>query len=234
MVYAVKAGEFEGPLELLLDLIDKNKLSINEVSLATITDEYIAYVRALEKFKPEEVASFLVIASTLMLIKSRSLLPQLDITDEEETDIQELEKRLQMLQRFREFSKHIQTFAQRGLRMHAREAHMELPIIFYPPEKLSVEDMLEMIKSMIAALPKKEILPEKTIRTIISLEQRMDELRRKVETSLQQTFKNFVGDKAEKVDVIISFLAVLELVKQGLVLVEQQGAFGDITIQRYN
>ena len=90
-MYEFKTGGFEGPLELLLDLIDRRKLSINEVSLAGITDEYIAYIRALEKFKPEEVASFLVVASTLMLVKSRSLLPQLEISDEEEADIQELE-----------------------------------------------------------------------------------------------------------------------------------------------
>lgn len=231
-MYEFKTGGFEGPLELLLDLIDRRKLSINEVSLAGITDEYIAYIRALEKFKPEEVASFLVVASTLMLVKSRSLLPQLEISDEEEADIQELEHRLEMLRRFRNLSRHIQDFAKRGHQMYSREAHTELPVIFYPPEQLSLDDMFGMIKRMLEALPKKGELPEKVIRTIVSLEERMDELRRKIETSLQHSFKNFVGDKAQKVDIIISFLAVLELVKQGLVLVEQRGAFEDITIQR--
>lgn len=230
-MHEFKTGGFEGPLELLLDLIDRRKLSINEVSLAGITDEYISYVRAMEQFKPEEVASFLVVASTLMLIKSRSLLPQLEISDDEVADIQELEHRLEMLRRFRDLSQHIQDFAKRGHQMFSREAHTELPVIFFPPEKLSLEDMFGMIKHMLEALPKKGELPERVIRTIVSLEERMDELRHKIETSLQHSFQNFVGDKAEKVDIIISFLAVLELVKQGLMLVEQKGVFGDITMQ---
>src|SRR3989344_3794745 len=104
MTYIMKQEKFEGPMELLLELIEKEKLSISEISLAKVADEYISYVKGLEKIDPEELAEFLVVAAHLMLIKSRSLLPQLKLTEEEEGSIEELEKRLKEYQRLRQLA----------------------------------------------------------------------------------------------------------------------------------
>ena len=90
----MKTQVFEGPLDLLLELVTKRKLFVNDVSLAEVTDDFIKYLDEHEKFPLGESAEFIVIASTLMLIKSRSLLPQIALTDEEEESIHDLEDRL--------------------------------------------------------------------------------------------------------------------------------------------
>jgi len=231
-MHLIQTEKFAGPLELLLDLIEKRKLSINEVSLSEVTVQYILYLKSLEESRPAHIASFLVIAATLMLIKSRSLLPHLTITDEEEADIHELERRLASLRKIRELSAHIKDLEARGRRMYARETVADFQPIFYPPRLLTLPDMVAIVKSLIEALPTKELLPEKTVQAVISLEEKMLELQKKTEESLAHSFKSFVEGKAEKVEVIVSFLAMLELIKQGIILVKQEGLFNDIRIER--
>ena len=92
--FKVRVGEFEGPLELLLDLIEKRKLHISDVSLSQVADEFIEYTKSIEDFPIADSADFILVASTLLLIKSKSLLPNLELTVEEEENIGELEKRL--------------------------------------------------------------------------------------------------------------------------------------------
>src|SRR6478609_2971026 len=94
MDFAVKTPVYEGPLDLLLDLVEKRKLFVSDVSLAQVTDDFIKYIESHEEFPISESAEFIVIASTLMLVKSRSLLPMLELTQEEEASIEDLEKRL--------------------------------------------------------------------------------------------------------------------------------------------
>jgi len=232
MHYRIQTDSFEGPLELLLDLIDKNKLSINEVSLAVIADQYMAYVKNLESFRPGEVASFLVIAATLMLAKSRSLLPHLELTKEEKQDIEELEDRLQVYRRLRELSSHIMHLKKAGRHMYARTLPTDLPTVFYPPESLTVEDMMRMMRAMMDAIPQKELLPEKTIQVIISIEERMAELEKRMQKNIHMSFSSLVRGNVEKGEIIISFLAMLELIKQGLMLANQEARFGDITMHK--
>ena len=90
-MYRVKLSQFEGPLAALLDLIEKRKLSINEISLAKVTDQYVEYLKSLEGFPMEEVAGFIAVASTLLLIKSSSLIPSLELSEEETGEIKDLE-----------------------------------------------------------------------------------------------------------------------------------------------
>src|ERR1700722_4197493 len=92
--FSVRTPLYEGPLELLLDLIEKRKLLVNDISLAAVTEEYVSHVRAQTTFPVEAVANFIQIAATLILIKSKSLIPNLSLTEEEQTDINDLEERL--------------------------------------------------------------------------------------------------------------------------------------------
>ena len=87
MPFTVKTKDFEGPLDLLLDLIEKRKFFINDLSLAKVTDDFIAHIQQFENLPMGESAHFILVASTLLLIKSRSLLPQLNLTEEEQTDL---------------------------------------------------------------------------------------------------------------------------------------------------
>lgn len=233
MTYAVKTKSFEGPLELLLELIEKQKLSINEISLAVIADDYVRHIKMVEQFRPEEVAAFLVIAATLMLIKSRSLLPNMQLTKEEETDIKELERRLELYRRFRALSQHIQGFQEEHRRMFSREAHRDFPVVFYPPQTFRITDMLALAKRIIAELPHHaRALPEKTIEVVVSLEEKMEELRTRIEANIAGSFRAFTHSKRERIEIIVSFLALLELVKAGVMHARQEESFGDIMIQK--
>ena len=99
--YQVKTAVFEGPLDLLLQLIEKRKLLINDIALSKVADDYIVYIKGLAAFPVGEAAHFVLIASTLLLIKSKSLLPSLELTAEEQGDIHDLELRLKIYQRFK-------------------------------------------------------------------------------------------------------------------------------------
>lgn len=235
-MHQVKTEIFEGSLILLLDLIEKNKLSINEVSLAAIADAYVTEIKSRVSTAPDEIANFLVVASTLMLIKSRSLLPNLSVTEEEESSIHELENRLAQLQRMRELSRHVGELATRGNRMYERAALYDLPSLFYPPEGITPTLLHEQIIALIRALPALSPLqlPKKTVQHIISLEEKIKELMTRVEQSLTRSFQTFVGTVTEKSEIIVSFLALLELVKQGHIAVEQGSRYGDITIKSHH
>jgi segregation and condensation protein A len=231
----IKTELFEGPLELLLDLIETQKLSINQVSLAAIADDYIAEVKTRASVAPAEVAHFLVVASTLMLIKSRSLLPHLPVSSEEKQSMQNLEERLLRLRRMRDLSKNIANRAHSGVRMYARSAVPELPAIFYPPENTTPALLNSLIKAALTALPQlreRSRLPELALTSVISLEEKIIELSRRVETSLANSFHSYIGATKEKTEIIVSFLALLELVKQGRIVVEQARQFGDIALSK--
>src|ERR1041384_5079208 len=104
MDYTVKTSVFEGPLDLLLDLVTKRKLFVNDVSLAQVTDDFIKYLEEHEEFPMGESAEFILVASTLMLIKSRSLLPMIKLTEEEEESIHELEDRLTLYAKYKDLA----------------------------------------------------------------------------------------------------------------------------------
>src|SRR3989338_11100179 len=102
--YTVSRNVFEGSFDFLLDLIERRKLHIHDISLSEVADDYLSYIETLGEFPTKDAAHFLVIASTLVLIKSRSLLPGLALTPEEETSIDDLEGRLKLLLRIRELA----------------------------------------------------------------------------------------------------------------------------------
>jgi len=106
--FKVKVGEFEGPLDLLLNLIEKRKLHITQVSLAQVADDYINYLQGSDRGENlNDMANFILVASTLMLIKSLALLPGLQLTESEKSDVEELESRLKKLQKIRALSQNI-------------------------------------------------------------------------------------------------------------------------------
>src|ERR1035437_8793807 len=107
MSFTIKTQTFEGPLDLLLDLIEKHKLFISDISLAKVTDDFIAHIKQFENMPMGESAHFILIASTLLLIKSKSLLPTLSLTEDEQGDIRDLETRLKIFKRIKDASKHV-------------------------------------------------------------------------------------------------------------------------------
>ncbi len=234
--YNVKTHIFEGPLDTLLSLIEKRKLFINDISLAQVADDYIAYVRSLSNFPIAESAHFVLIASTLVLIKSKSLLPTLTLTEEEEQNIDDLQNRLKEYQKYKALSRHLRE------RFNIHVEYLRLPskekiIVFTPDKNTTVSRIHETILQVIGQIPKKEFVPKVLVQKVISLEETMESLAKRITEGVKMSFKTFSGHglpahagKAEKVNVIVSFLAMLELVKQGIIHVRQETEFTDIEI----
>jgi segregation and condensation protein A len=234
--FKVRVGQFEGPIELLLDLIEKRKLHISEVSLAKVADEFIEYTKSLEEASEKkkyvaDLADFILVASTLLLIKSKSLLPALDLTEEERGSIEDLEKRLAQYKKYKELAAGLGKMF--GNFLYFAEERKEAMVFFHPSQDLSLESLHNALLEALRNAPvKTESIPKVTVEKIISLEEMIDNLSKRVETSLKTSFKNFSNiGKAKKVDVIVSFLAMLELVKRGAVRVSQSKHFEDIEIE---
>ncbi len=233
--YKVQSEHFSGPLDLLLGLIEKRKLFINEISLARIADDYIAYVQQLGHFPIAESAQFILIASTLLLIKSKSLLPTLNLTGEEQASVEDLENRLKLYKEIRDLSRHVEARFGKNI-IFTRNVPKHAEPIFSPDESMTVPALFAAIRSVLQNLPKKEIIPKAIIKKVISLEEMITSLTARIQSSLRMSFTEFSrshgGEGREhKVHVIVSFLAMLELVKQGIVDVTQEKEFDDINIE---
>ncbi|MEK7100959.1 MAG: ScpA family protein [Patescibacteria group bacterium] len=227
--FHIRTHVYEGPFGLILDLIEKRKLSVNELSLAQVTDDYIQFVRGQGQFPMEEAAQFIGTAATLLLIKSKSLIPELELSGEEEEDVDDLKKRLAEYERVREYAREVARLYGHYVMV---EAGVRVPEPFFAPSRdLTLPNLTEALEGALAALEKaQEKLPEARVRTLVSIEEVMDTLLTRVQRAMTLSFKEFSGDKTERVEVIVSFLALLELVKQGAVDALQHESFSDISI----
>lgn len=226
--FLIRTQAFEGPYELLLQLIEESKLLVNELSLAKVTDDFIAHVKNKADFPMDEAADFIHVAATLLLIKSKSLIPDLELTDEEQEDVDDLRRRLEAYEKCREAAKELSRLFGRSVMISAGER--EPDVVFAPSKDVTLLNIENALKEALAALEKEEKLPEARVRPMITIEEMMDRLMFRVQQKLTMSFKEFSGSAKEKVEVIVSFLAMLELVKQGAIAVAQHGTFADISI----
>lgn len=230
MAFTIKQNSFEGPLDLLLDLIEKRKLFVNDVSLAKVADDYIAYVQNLGEFPVADSAHFVLVASTLLLIKSKSLLPTLTLTTEEQASIDDLEKRLKIYERMRDLAQKVKPLFGTHI-MYPRGDKKQVPV-FSPDADMTLQNILAAAGRVLSSLPKKEFLPKVVVDKVISLEVMIESLTKRVSESLKMSFREFSGaHKGDRVNVIVSFLAMLELVKQGVIDVTQEKHFDDIHME---
>ncbi len=230
MAFEITTEQFQGPFDLLLDLIEKRKFFINEISLAKVTDDFISYIQTQENFPMGESASFILVAATLLLIKSKSLLPHLELTTEEQGDMKSLETRLAIYQRIREAGKVIEE--KFGKTILFAPAERKFSETVFSPGSITSQHIFESVKKIIAQIPKVEQLPKVVVQKVISLEEMIERLTIRVEKSLKMSFRDFAGhDKSEKIHVIVGFLAMLELVKRGIIQAEQKGSFDEIEIE---
>lgn len=224
----VKTSVYEGPLDLLLELIEKRKLLINDVSLASVTDEYIAKVNGMEKLPVGETAQFISLAATLLLIKSRSLLPNLELSGEEEHDIKELQYRLAVYQLLKDAARDLRQSL--SYPMLYEGAFPTPEPMFLPDENVTPESLKATAQTLIQGFPQMVMLPKVEVKKILSLEDMIESLSRRISSAMRLSFREFAGRK-EKREVIVGFLALLELVKQGIIKANQEKEFGDIQLQ---
>ena len=240
--YQIRQGTFEGPLELLLSLIESRKLFVNEISLAEVTNDYISYIKSLSDVPTSkhiaDVSYFILIAATLILIKSKSLLPNLSLTEDETEKIVDLEARLKLFKIIKEASVEINNNFGVKIIFMPNERIWSEPL-FSPDPLITQDSMFVSINEVLLNVPKKvDKLPEIEIKKIINIEEIINSLTNRIQSAVNLSFKKFTeGSGAEnqeeaKVHVIISFLAMLELVREGIIDVIQNTSFGDIEINK--
>ena len=232
--FKIKTEVFEGPLDLLLSLVEKRKLFISDISLSKVTDEYIQHISDLPAYSMDDRAQFIVIASTLLLIKAKSLLPNMPLTEDEKGSIEDLESRLRELEVMRRQSNEIKKmFGKRSL--FFQENSPGRLVYFNPGKDISLSNLTEAMNRVLSSLPKKESVPQIKVRKTISLEDMMTNLTARIKSAIKMSFSDFSNKgRAEKTNVIVSFLALLELVKQGTVDAKQNGLFDEIEMESYH
>lgn len=226
----LKLAQFEGPLELLLSLIEERKLDITRVHLAEVADQYLALLSEGKGISLENLAWFLVIAARLVLLKSKMLLPTLDFTEEEEEAIDDLEERLREYKRFKEISVLVERRLLSGNRSFVREKFQGMTPSFIPAPGVTGATIRDAFENILGEIPSKEKIEEAAIEEIISLEEHISKIERSIGERAEYSFREALRDTKNRMEVIVSFLAVLELVKQRVVSVEQGGLFGDIRL----
>jgi segregation and condensation protein A len=231
MSYNVKLEKFEGPMELLLELIEKEKLEITELSLSKVADEYLEHIRNNQNIHLNHLADFLSVASRLILIKSRALLPMLKFNEEEEEEIKDLTLQLEEYKKFKEISIRLGKMSALGRISHSREGFSGVKSVFYPPKNINVFDLKKYFLTVMAEIPVLEKLEQEVVSEIVTLEERINEIEQKIRQKISSSFSELVAGAKDKIDVVISFLAMLEMVKQRVVQVDQRELFSEIKLK---
>lgn len=224
----LKLEKFEGPLDLLLQLVDQEKLSITDIALSKVTEQFFSYLDRLEKNRPEELTDFLIIAARLIYLKSHYLL-QYAYPEEEESE-PSLAEQLKLYKQYVEAGKTVNSLWGAGKIVYGR---IEPPLKakeFVLPANAGKNHLHDSMIFLLNRLKPMEPLPKVTIDHSISIKQKIDAIRNLVKSGQEVSFKNLLSSSQNKTEVIVSFLAILELVKQQSVRVRQINAFEDLLV----
>jgi segregation and condensation protein A len=232
-VYQVRLTVFEGPLDLLLQLIERERLDISAVSLAQVADQFLAHVRGLEAVEADTLADFLVIAARLVWIKSQALLPRppkAGTEEEEEDPAEALARQLREYKRFREAAQALRELEEAGRHTYVRLAP--------PPElerrlatqEVSLADLLAAARKALADLPPVAIPAGVVVPFTLTIQDQIGMIGRACQAGRPFTFRSLLSAARHRVEVIVTLLAVLELIKRRQVDVRQDEPFGEIVI----
>ena len=235
--YAVHLPAFEGPLDLLLHLIETQELDISAISLVAVTDQYLQTMAQLEEIEPGALADFLIVASRLLYIKSYHLLPKprpASEEDEDEASGDALVRQLLEYRQFKEIAGLLRNREQAGLRVYVRSApRPEVPRRL-DLDNMDVNRLQAALRKVLQRMPVDPPLPRVKTYAITVAEQ-IDNVRSLLRSQAvatngrgQLSFITLLSQSATRLEVVVTFLAVLELYKMGEVEVLQDGTFADI------
>ncbi|MFH1429924.1 MAG: segregation/condensation protein A [Candidatus Uhrbacteria bacterium] len=234
MPHAVKLEQFEGPLDLLLRLIEQEELDITAIALAEVCEEYLAHLKQVEHRLPEEVADFLVIAAKLIYLKSLELVPAIE--GEEHEDVTGLADQLRIYRAFVEASQELAERYQADACSFAFQGARTLPgrekRPFTPPPRLTVAILQQTYAHLIREIEPIVRIPRAVIGRVISIDDRIAEIRRLILDQPHASFEEVLRGKNGRDECIVSFLAILELMKQEEIRVKQDSQFAPIRIDR--
>ena len=234
-MFELNLSVFQGPLDLLLHLIESEELDITAVSLAQVTDQYWAYLHSSAGLDPEALAEFIAVGAKLLYIKSRALLPDLRPRPKQEGGQEDVGEALaQMLveyKRFREAAETFRDLEERGQRAYPRLAPSKGVLL--PPglEGVTLEGLLSIFQEALIRQPAEEPVEGAIPREPVTVDEKMETvLSAMVRGRGRASFRALVEACTSRTEVIVVFLAVLELMKAGRLSAEQEGAFGDIAL----
>lgn len=232
-MYNVMLPKFEGPLDLLLRLIEEHKLDIAEVSLAKVADDYLGYVQREQNISLENLSEFISIAAKIILIKSRNILPTLEVTPEEEKEIKDLEEQLKLYREYKQISERIDALFRKNNFAYSRDYLLGVANIFSPPNNVNLFDLKKCYNKIIEQIILPEKIPEEAVRDILTLEDKISELQKTLLERIEISFSDLKASAKDKIEVIVSFLALLEMIKQRIITAEQHALFEDIRISKF-
>ncbi len=237
--YALRLDNFEGPLDLLCYLIDKNKMDIYKIEITQVADQYMEYLKQQEKMNLEVTSEFLVMASTLLLIKSKGLLPK-ETEDEAELTEEELLRRIIEYKKFKEISK----LFREQIQMYSNRVHKFPESIELPKQSLEKNYTVEHIVNAYVKLQEREAFKKnenaKNIEKIAvydtySVSDKVKEIFRELIRKPKFIFgKLFSLQEKPKEEVVTAFSGVLELSRRNKINTQQEDLFGDIVISKRN
>src|ERR1700722_1737534 len=230
---SVKLNQFEGSLDLLLSLIEQRQLDITQIALAEVTEQFLQYLKQLEKIDPTSLADYLSIAAKLLVIKSKAILPTLELETEEEDAGFDLEAKLLLYKQFKEVGKYLKVLDNKRKQSFSRSLTFEQKISFFPDPSITSKELHTAIITILSGLKELDSLPKAKLKEAISIQEKIDHLRNtlsgKIETSLSELLKT----AKNKGEIIITFLALLELIKQKVFVADQEALFADVIIKKY-
>lgn len=234
MEFTVKLDRYEGPYTKLLDLIDEKKLSITEISLVSVADEYIAYIKTLDQKNLVDISQFIVVASTLMLMKAKSLLPGVVYTEEEEKQVHDLERKLELYALLAEASGKLRSVHMKH-RLFSRDRIAYKGGSVFVPDPRVTKEMLQSIASLTLAsfiTPKQlvKVAVEAALRIENVIESMLTRVRTMQSVSLQSLADGAKTIEERKKLLIVNFIALLELVRSGAIQADQSADGGDINL----
>jgi segregation and condensation protein A len=230
----VRIAQFEGPLDLLLSLIEEQKLDITQIALAQVTEQFLEYIRKLEQLDPTTLADYLSIAAKLLVIKSKAILPTLEVEQPEEEDGGlDLTEKLLLYKQFKEIAGHFKELDNRRKQSFVRTLVFSERVSFLPDPSVTKDTLHTAIQKVATSLKELDNLPKAKIKEAISIQEKIGELQNKLSEQIETNLSQLLTTAKNKSEVIVTFLALLELIKQRIFTVDQETLFTDIIIKRY-
>jgi segregation and condensation protein A len=231
--YTVQTAVYEGPLDLLLDLIERAELDITTLSLAAVTEQYLGYLHQLEEMQADEISAFLVIAAKLIQIKSEALLPRPPVRESGEEDLGALlVEQLKLYKRFKKIANLLGEREAQNLRTYLRLA---------PPPKIegkldlsniTIADLIEAAKEVYSKENEKQALGTVISAPKVTIREKIELISKRLGAAEHAHFRELLGENPTRIEIVVTFLALLELVKRYRVSARQEGLFTDIEIER--
>jgi len=231
-VYTVSTPVYQGPLDLLLQLIERAELDITRLALAQVTDQYLAYIHNMPELSAQDVSAFLVIAAKLIQIKSEALLPRPPMREEGEEDLGEaLARQLIEYRRYKFIADYLSRQEEQGLHTFLRLAAPPKIEGVVDLSEISLTDLAEAAQAILYKLDHRSSLNSVVTPSPVTIRQKIGLIARLLRQKGRTSFYTFLNGARTRLDIVVTFLAILELIKQHIVQANQEKTFGEIELE---